>query len=45
MAANAESSVTGIAMAGIHGDLTLDHGKLTAPRPFPGRTLANPAYT
>jgi len=36
--------VIGIEMAGIHGDLMLDHGELTAPRPFPGRTLTSPAY-
>jgi hypothetical protein len=36
--------VTGIEMAGIHGDLALDHGELKAPRPFPGRTLTSPAH-
>ena len=45
MAANTELSVIGIDMVWIHGHLMLDHGALTAPRPFPGRRLTSPAYT
>ncbi len=45
MAANTESSVIGMEMAGIHCHLMLDHGGLSAPRPFPGRTLTSPVYT
>jgi hypothetical protein len=44
MAANTESSLIGIEMAGIHGDLMLGHGERAAPRAFPGRTPASPAY-
>ena len=40
-----ESSVIEIDMVWIHGHLMLDHGALTAPRPFPGRRLTSPAYT
>ncbi|MGD0183874.1 MAG: hypothetical protein ABSC25_01335 [Roseiarcus sp.] len=33
----------GIDMVWIHGHLVLDHGALSAPRPFPGRVLTSPA--
>jgi hypothetical protein len=32
----------GIDMVRTHGHLALDHSALSAPRPFPGRTLTNP---
>jgi hypothetical protein len=44
MAANAESSVIGIAMAAIDGRLMLDPGERPAPRPFSGCTPTNPIY-
>jgi hypothetical protein len=44
MAENTEPSLTGIATAAIHGDLTLDHGALAAPRSFPGRTPTDPIH-
>jgi N-acyl-D-amino-acid deacylase len=34
----------GIDMVWIHGHRVLDHGALSAPRPFPGRTLMSPAH-
>ena len=34
----------GIDMVWIHGHLVLDHGALSAPRPFPGRTLMSPVH-
>ncbi len=33
----------GIDMVWVHGCLALDHGRLIAPQPFPGRVLASPA--
>jgi N-acyl-D-amino-acid deacylase len=32
----------GIDMVWVHGELVLDHGRLIAPRRFPGRTLRSP---
>jgi N-acyl-D-amino-acid deacylase len=32
----------GIDMVWVHGHLALDHGRLIAPRPFPGRRLTSP---
>jgi N-acyl-D-amino-acid deacylase len=34
----------GIDMVWIHGTLVLDHGALSSPRPFPGRTLMSPVH-
>jgi len=35
---------TGIDMVWIHGHRVLDHGVLSTPRPFPGRTLTSPVH-
>ncbi|HVI73902.1 MAG TPA: hypothetical protein VM683_02860 [Anaeromyxobacteraceae bacterium] len=34
----------GIDMVWVHGELVLDHGRLQAPRPFPGRVLTSPPH-
>jgi N-acyl-D-amino-acid deacylase len=35
----------GIDLVWVHGELVLEHGKLTAPRPFPGRILTSQVKT
>ena len=35
---------TGIDMVWVHGELVLDHGRLIAPSPFPGRVLASEPF-
>ena len=39
---NPEIRPSGIDCVWVHGALALDHGRLIAPRPFPGRVLMSP---